>query len=197
MRGVTSSDDSRININELLDEFYDQPIGHSQLGEFESVASAPPPYDELLDHHAHMTVTVESHYGQSVDVHVHRHHRHGDWYAREITLVTAQSRQIAQYGIVRIDVTKLDPSVWRQIESQTTPLGRVLIDNAVLREVELCGLWRVTAGPSLAGLMHLRVGDVLYGRTALIHCHGAPAIELLEIVAPATPPSEPANPSPS
>jgi hypothetical protein len=185
MTGLTSSDDSSVNINELLDEFYDQPIGHSQLGVFEPIASVPSPYDQLLDHHAHMTVTVESHYGQPVDVHVHRHHRHGDWYAREITLVTEKSRQIVQYGIVRLDVSKLDPKVWRQIENQNTPLGRVLIDNDVLREVELCGLWRVKAGPSLGGLMHLRVGDLLYGRTALIHCHGAPAIELLEIVSPA------------
>jgi hypothetical protein len=32
--------------------------------------------------------------------------------------------------------------------------------------------------------MHHCVGDVMYGRTALIYCDGAPAIELLEIVAP-------------
>ena len=186
MNGVTSSGDSIVDINELLNEFYDQPIGHSQLGEFVSVASVPPPYDRLLDHHAHMTVTVESHYGQSVDVHVHRHHSNGDWYAREITLVTEESRRIVQYGIVRLKTSALESGVWKQIEDQTTPLGRVLIQNNVLREVQLCGLWRVEAGPSLAGLMHLRVGEMLYGRTALIFCDGAPAIELLEIVAPVT-----------
>lgn len=182
MRGVTSSGDSRIDINELLNEFYDQPIGHSQLGEFESVSSVPPPYNHLLDHHEHMTVTVESHYGQKVDVHVHRCHTKENWYAREITLVTVDSRRIVQYGIVRLDKTKLEPDVWRRIEDQSVPLGRVLIEHNVLREVQLCGLWRVQAGPSLAGLMHLRVGEILYGRTALIYCDGTPAIELLEIV---------------
>ncbi len=186
MRGVTSSDDSSVDINELLDEFYDQPIGHSQLGEFEAVASVPAPYDRLLDHHAHMTVTVESHYGKSVDVHVHRHQQRDAWYAREITLVTHQSRRIVQYGIVRLKPSALGAKVWKEIEDQSTPLGRVLIQNNVLREVQLCGLWRVSAGPSLAGMMHLRVGDLLYGRTALIYCDGAPAIELLEIVAPVT-----------
>ncbi len=114
MRGVTSSDDSSVNINELLDEFYDQPVGHSQLGEFESIASVPPPYDRLLDHHEHMTVTVESHYGEKVDVHVHRHHSRGDWYAREITLVTAESRRIVQYGIVRLNTAALEPKVWER-----------------------------------------------------------------------------------
>lgn len=183
MSGVTSSDDSRVEITELLDEFYGEPIGYSQLGHFEEVTSVPEPYAGLLDHHKHMTVTVEKFYGQPVDVHVHRCARTGDWYAREITLVTSRSRRIVQYGIVRLDTSKLESEVWQQIESQSIPLGRVLIEHQVMREVVLHGLWRVRVGPSLAGLMHLRIGDVLYGRTALIYCDGAPAIELLEIVA--------------
>ena len=132
----------------------------------------------------HMTVKVESHFGQKVDVHVHRCKRQGDWYSREITLVTQQSQRIVQYGIVRLDTTKLDAKVWQKIESQSVPLGRVLIEHDVLREVQMCELWKVTAGPSLAGMMHLQVHDELYGRTALIYCDGAPAIELLEIVVP-------------
>lgn len=183
MSGVTSSDDSRVEITELLDEFYGEPIGYAQLGVFEAVSEVPPPYDLLLDHHKHMTVTVEKYYDQTVDVQVHRCQRQADWYAREITLVTSQSQRIVQYGIVRLDTTKLDTEVWQQIESQQIPLGRVLIEHKVMREVELHGLWRVRVGPSLAGLMHVKIGDVLYGRTALIYCDGAPAIELLEIVA--------------
>ncbi len=132
-----------------------------------------------------MTVTVESHYGEKVDVHVHRCKRHGDWYSREITLVTQQSRKIVQYGIVHLDTTKLETQVWRQIENQAIPLGRVLIEHNVLREVQMCELWKVTVGPSLASMMHLQIGDELYGRTALIYCDGIPAIELLEIVSPA------------
>jgi chorismate-pyruvate lyase len=179
------SGDSRVEIRELLDEFYQDPVGHSQLGDFESVKTVPSPYDTLLDHNAHMTVTVESHYAQKVDVHVHRCETRDNWYTREITLVTCDSRRIVQYGIVRLDINALDPEVWKQIESQEIPLGRVLIEHDVLREVQLCGLWRAHAGPSLASLMHIKIGDVLYGRTALIYCDGAPAIELLEIVSPA------------
>jgi chorismate-pyruvate lyase len=184
MTGVTWSDDSCVNIRELLDEFYEAPIGHAQLGMFEPVTSVPAPYDSLLDHHEHMTVTVESHYAEPVDVHVHRSERNGDSYAREITLVTSKSRQVVMYGIVRIDTSVLAPDVWQQIESQEIPLGRVLIEHDVLREVQMCDLVRVKAGVSLAQTMRLDIGDVLYGRTALIYCHGHAAIELLEIVAP-------------
>ena len=184
MSGVASSGDSQIDIHQLLDEFYDS-TGHSQLCDFESVTSVAPPYDRLLDHCKHMTVTIESHYGQQVDVQVHRCQRRDNWYAREITLVTQESKRIVQYGIVRLDVSALDKEVWEQIESESIPLGRVLIEHNVLREVQLCGLWKIHAGPSLAALLHVATGEVLYGRTALIYCDGAPAIELLEIVAPA------------
>ncbi|MFK8112102.1 MAG: hypothetical protein AB8B91_07855 [Rubripirellula sp.] len=183
------TDESQVDICELLDEFYREPVGHAHLANFEAVESVPAPYDKLLDHNAHMTVTVESHYGESVDVEVHRcqstHDSAGQkWYGREITLVTSKSRTIVQYGIVRLNVGALAPEVWKLIESQQIPLGRALIQHNVLREVQLCGLWKVLAGTSLAGLMHRRMGDTLYGRTALIYCDGAPAIELLEIVAP-------------
>ncbi|MEM1069302.1 MAG: hypothetical protein AAGG48_19300 [Planctomycetota bacterium] len=177
--------ESRIDINTLLDEFYPSPTGHSQLGEFECVESVPPPNDRLLDHHEHMTVTVESHFGDAVDVHVHRCKKQGEWYSREITLVTKQERKIVQHGIVRLDTSKLDTGVWKKIESQGIPLGRVLIEHNVLREVQMCQLWKVIAGPSLAAMMHLQIGETLYGRTALIFCDGEPAIELLEIVTPA------------
>lgn len=189
MSGVRSFDESQVEIKELLNQFYDQPVGHAELGEFSSLDFVPAPYDSLLDHNAHMTVTVESHYGESVDVVVHRCQTNTEangkqWYAREITLVTSQSKRIVQYGIVRLNIAALAPEVWQQIESQQIPLGRVLIQHNVLREVQLCGLWQVKAGPSLAKRMSLNVGDRLYGRTALIYCDGAPAIELLEIVTP-------------
>ncbi len=187
MSEVAFSDDSRIDIRDLLNEFYDEPIGHSQLGDFSSVAKVPAPYDSLLDHHAHMTVTVESHYDEKVNVVVHRCQRSAAWYSREITLVTERTGRVVQYGIVRLDTGTLDDEVWKQIESQSTPLGRVLIDHNVLREVQLCGLWEIQAGHSLAELMRLNVGDRVYGRTALIYCDRAPAIELLEIVSPTFP----------
>jgi chorismate-pyruvate lyase len=75
--------------------------------------------------------------------------------------------------------------VWQRIESQEVPLGRVLIEHDVLREVQLCELWQIHAGPSLASLLRIKTGDTVYGRTALIFCDGEPAIELLEIVTPA------------
>ena len=185
MGGAVSRDDSKVKIEELLAEFYDAPDDFEQLGHFCSTTPVPAPYDSLLNHNKHMTVTVESFYDEKVTVHVHRTRRNGDWYSREITLATENSGKIVQYGIVRLNVPSLDPTVWGRIESQEVPLGRVLIEHNVLREVQLCELWRVQAGPSLSDLLHIQRGDTVYGRTALIYCDGEPAIELLEIVSPA------------
>ncbi|MFG0262494.1 MAG: hypothetical protein ACF788_08905 [Novipirellula sp. JB048] len=167
----------------------------SELGRFEALASLPPPYDRLLDHHKHMTVTVEAFYEQAVDVVVNRTRRDANWYAREITLVTQQDRRIVQYGIVHLNVDQLSEPVWKRIESEATPLGRVLIEHNVLRQVQLCGLWRVSAGPALVSRMQIPIDQPLYGRTALIYCDGDPAIELLEILAPVHRPLSPPLPS--
>jgi chorismate-pyruvate lyase len=185
MSGAVSRDDSRVKIQKLLGQFYDGDHGIAQLGEFSSQTSLPMPYSKLLDHNKHMTVTVESFHDEKVTVEVHRTRRDEHWYSREITLTTEDSRHVAQYGIVRLNVNSLDPEVWQRIESQEVPLGRVLIEHNVLREVQLCELWQIHAGPALANLLQLETGETVYGRTALIFCDGKPAIELLEIVAPA------------
>ncbi|MEM9644875.1 MAG: hypothetical protein AAF989_07765 [Planctomycetota bacterium] len=171
-----------VEIDALLDEFYGSPLSHSQLGDFTEEKFVPPPFDKLLDHNEHMTVTVEAHLGESVDVEVHRCHVKSGWYSREILLTGSKSGQIVQYGIVRLKIDELAPEVWRKIEDQSTPLGRVLIENRVLREVQLCKLWKVVVGPCLSTLMRIPIGQTIHGRTALIRCDGQPAIELLEIV---------------
>ena len=107
-----------------------------------------------------------------------------DWYAREITLHRQSDQAPVQYGIVRLNIPSLASDVWQEIRSRKIPLGRVLISHNVLREVELCGLWEVVAGPELARLLGMEVGQVTYGRTARIFCDYLPAIELLEIVSP-------------
>lgn len=171
-----------VELTELLHEFYGGPAGFSQLAEFESVSSVPSPYDRLLDHNEHMTVTVEAFHNEEVDVDVHQCHVRNGWYSREITLKGVRSGHVVQYGIVRLDIKSLSDHVWREIESETTPLGRVLIKNNVLRTVQLCGLWRTKAGPCLATHLRVPIGTTVYGRTALIYCDGEPAIQLLEIV---------------
>jgi chorismate-pyruvate lyase len=194
----TSAQPPAVELSELVGLFYED-AARSSLGEFHAIEDAariPQPQRELLNHESHMTVTVEAFHQGPVDVRVHRTRfgiDPGDnfrgpeidrarWYAREITLHRHRDGVPVQYGIVRLNIALLAPAVWQEIRSQRIPLGRVLIEHRVLREVELCGLWQITAGPALADQLSLQPGACVYGRTARIHCDSQPAIELLEIV---------------
>jgi chorismate-pyruvate lyase len=172
-----------VSASELIGIFYDPP---DSLGRFEQVESETVPeiYRGLLDHTNHMTVTVESFHSDQVDVEVLQSDIVGNHYRREILLRTHLGQRVVQYGIVRLDLRFLSPKPRDEILAQQKPLGRVLIENKVLREIELFDLFRIECGPILAKFLGVPSGTITYGRTALLYCDEEPAIELLEIVAP-------------
>jgi chorismate-pyruvate lyase len=158
----------------------------SDLGQFKEVAENEMPEvpRKLLWHDAHMTVTVESHHGQSVDVSVLNTHVTPTHYSRRILLSRQSDRRVVQFGIVRLNSTFLGDDVRKEIESESTPLGRILIEHNVLRDVRLLSLWRIEPGSDLVKQFGLEKPETCYGRTALIYCNGLPAVELLEVVTP-------------
>ena len=170
-------------LGELVTLFHDHP---DALAAFERVSAdqCPEVYRELLAHSAHMTVAVEQHHGELVDVQVLQESRSGQYYQREILLRRSSDQRVVQFGIVRLDLAALPPPVSAQILSRQLPLGRILIDNAVLREVQLATLWKVTCGPLLADYFGVPDGRGTFGRTARIIVDSTPTIDLLEIVAP-------------
>jgi chorismate-pyruvate lyase len=174
-------------LTSLAATFY---VDQAQLGQFEEVTpeSMPEPYRTLLSHRQHMTVTVERFHGSPVDVVVLATATRERHYARKILLTRHSDGAVVQFGIMRINFDYLSDAVRREVESQSTPLGRILIQHDVLREIHLVRLWCVTPGTELAAHLGMHSGDVTYGRTAIIHCNGEPAVELLEIVAPAAGP---------
>ena len=158
----------------------------AQLGAFEEVLveNTPEPYRTLLAHHEHMTVAVEQYHGSPVEVEVQATQWDGEFYSRQIVLHRQSDNSVVLFGIPRINLTLLDDEVRREIVDQRTPLGRVLIEHNVMREVQLASLYRVEPGPDLCRLFRLTEPRTTYGRTAFIYLDGYLAIELLEIVAP-------------
>ena len=180
---ASSADQPSPHLPDLVGLFYDRP---EELGKFEPISPAevPQPYRRLLAHNKHMTETVEQFHGSKVDVKVLARRRDGDFYSRKILLTRQSDGRVVQFGIPRLNTAYLDEEVRREIESEQKPLGRVLIDHNVLREVQFDALWRVQPGPDLCRMFELEKPQTVYGRTALIYCNGEPAIELLEIVTP-------------
>jgi chorismate-pyruvate lyase len=171
------------DLETLIGLFYDDP---EQLGRFDEVRpdELPDPYAALLDHEEHMTVTVESFHGCRVNVRVLETNVSPTHYSRKILLTRQSDGVVVQFGVVRLNLRYLSEPVRREIKSQAKPLGRILIEHNVLRQVELVGLWKVACGADLQEYFQLSRRAVTYGRTALIHCNGEPAVELLEIVSP-------------
>jgi chorismate-pyruvate lyase len=169
------------DLDTLVGLFYQQP---EQLGQFEDVDShdLARDYRMLLAHDSHMTVTVERFHNGPVDVRVLETKSNGPHYARKILLTRKSDGQVVQFGIMRLDFSTVSDEVRREVESQKTPLGRILISHDVLVQVHLTRLYTVTPGEDLQKLFNLQPGQITYGRTAVIHCDGEPAVELLEIV---------------
>lgn len=169
------------DLNVLTALFYGST---DELGQFTEVSAEEMPvaFQTLLAHDNHMTVTVEAFHGSPVDVIVLDKRVTPDHYARKILLTRQSDAAVVQYGIMRINFQYVSDAVRRQIETGSIPLGRVLITHNVLRQVELVSLWRVSPGQELADHLGLPAGRETFGRTALIHVDGEPAVELLEIV---------------
>jgi hypothetical protein len=144
----------------------------------------PDPYRQMLVHHVHMTVTVEDYYKQPVSIEVLASRRVGESYGRETLLQLSSSKQTVQFGAVRIDLTCCADGVRNAIMEEKTPLGRVLIDNNVLRRIEPTAFLQITPGPKIAGWFGLSRPETCYGRLGVIFCDDRPAIAVLEILAP-------------
>jgi len=144
----------------------------------------PEPYRKMLVHHVHMTVTVEDYYKEPVTIEVMTSRREGESYGRETLLQLSHDKQVVQFGAVRIDLTCCTEAVRNSILEEKIPLGRVLIENNVLRRIEPTAFLQITPGPKVAGWFGLSRPEICYGRLGVIFCDDRPAIAVLEILAP-------------
>src|SRR5262245_16773549 len=78
-------------------------------------AAVPAPYDRLLVHRHHMTVTVEEFHGDRVNVRILDLNLTDEWYARKILLTRKSDDAIVQFGIARIRLQFCSPPVRKAI----------------------------------------------------------------------------------
>ena len=162
------------------------PDGDRLVRHAEHIPSAltPEPYKSLLVHSHHMTVTMESHHGCAVDVRVLNQRLQDEDYCRKILLLKSDTEIVVQFGIVRLHMQYISPAVRDEILAGKIPLGRVLINHNVLRQIDLGAVLKIAPGPLLQEYFQCQPADVVYGRLATIFCDGHPAIDLLEVSAP-------------
>ena len=151
-----------------------------------AAAAMPAAFRTLLDHASHMTVAMERHHGGPVTlqvVQVASGAADGRGYAREI-LLARDDGMVVQYGIVRLDLSAVDAATAAAIRAAEVPLGRLLIEAGLLRDVHNVRLLEVTPGVALCQLFGREGCRPTFGRVAEISLAGRPAIELFEVAAP-------------
>lgn len=171
------------SVARLASLFYDDL---TELGRFVPVTPSdmPPDFRALLAHNEHMTVTLERVSRGSVAVRALSEWRDEGSYARTSLLTRQTDGAILQFGIMRIWLDDLPAEVRDAITVQRQPLGRVLVDHNLLREVELITLWRIAPGPALQRHLPALNGQEIFGRSAQILVDERPTVQMLEIVAP-------------
>lgn len=148
------------------------------------VSATPELYRPLLVHEQHMTLAMEQFHQSSVAVQILEARNEGDHYCRQTLLQRSDTGSPVQFGIARVNLQSIPGAVREEILAGQLPLGRVLINHDVQRRIELRAIFEITTGRELAERLHMREGEITYGRTATIFCHHAPAVELLEVSAP-------------
>jgi len=156
----------------------------AELGRFEpsSLDDFPPACRTLLAHNEHMTVALESFHKSPASVEVVAEWRDENSYARCSLLSRQSDGTVVQFGTMRIWLADLPADAQDEITSKKSPLGRVLIEHNLLREVELITLWQIEPGPVLQQHLQVNGKKPLYGRTAQILVDERPTVQLLEIV---------------
>lgn len=138
----------------------------------------------LLVHERHMTERLRAHYRADPRLEVLSERaapgEGGEDYSREILLHASTATTPIEFGIVRIHSRWLAAETMAEIRRRARPLGDILVAHDVLRRIEPRWYFRFDADsrPGKA----LQVREPAFGRVGVIHCNGAPAIELLEVV---------------
>lgn len=147
-----------------------------------SANSIPEPFHQLLVHDRHMTIAQERFHSCKIGVRVLQSQLRDGWYARQIVLIPRGTDRVVQGGAVRIHLHMLDPEVQTAIRREDTPLGHVLINHEVLRQIEVTRYLRIAPGDALKAWPGFNPTERCYARLGILHCDRQPAIEVFEIV---------------
>ncbi len=176
-----------LTLDALLKLFPASALEHLSA-ELVSADDVPQPFRRLLVHHQHMTVTLEDEYQSTLELQILARKHNGTKYARLLRLTAGSDGPVVLVGIMRFHLEYCSSQVAAEIVRGTAPLGRILIDHDVMRSIECHAYLRFKLDDELRSLFALPAdasASETYGRIARIICDGEPAVELLEIVAPA------------
>jgi len=167
-----------------LDEFYTN-AGLS-LPQIELITGErmPEPYQKLLVHEGDMTPTLEEFHGSTIHLDVLRREQRGDFYFREVALITAAKEKV-EFGAIKIYLALFPRSARNEILAETLPLGTILAKHKVAHTSRPKAFLKVRSDDFINRIFGLRGTVSLYGRrNTLSNPDGHALAEIVEILPP-------------
>ena len=148
-------------------------------------ADIPHRYRDLLVHNDHMTATLENHYNCQLALEICNVRQEGNNYSRKLLLHAGKGGLVVMVGIINIQLQFFGADIAGEIVAGKTPLGRILIENVVMRRIESLAYIRIKMNSCLHAMFEVDAHyNETFGRIARIICDHEPAVELLEIIPP-------------
>lgn len=167
-----------------LDDFYAQagrPLPKVEAVEGKDV---PEPYQTLLVHQNDMTPTLEKFHGSKIHLEVLSSQQRGDFYFREVILLTAEGKPV-EFGAIKISLNLFPPAARTQILSERIPLGTLLATYHVTHSSRPKAFLRIAADEFINKAFKLTGEHGLYGRrNTLWSPEQRPLAEIVEILPP-------------
>ena len=147
-----------------LDEFY--ALAKRELPEIEQLngEDVPEPYGRLLVHNDDMTPTLEKFHDARIYLNVISRQMRGDFYFREVILLTQRTRTPVEFGAIKINLALFPAGARRLILEEQQPLGTILSDFKLAHTSKPKAFLRIEADAFIKGALQLSGKQVLYGR---------------------------------
>ncbi|HMJ88890.1 MAG TPA: hypothetical protein VK530_03695 [Candidatus Acidoferrum sp.] len=166
-----------------LDEFY--ALANRELPQIEQVRGdeISEPWRTLLVHNDDMTPTLEDFHKDSISLQVISRRHRGDFYFREVVLVTKKNRKAVEFGAIKINLGLFPCSARPRILEEQQPLGGILREYKIPHSSRPKAFLRVRSDDFINRSLHLRGKHVLYGRrNTLFDPQQRPLAEIVEIL---------------
>jgi chorismate-pyruvate lyase len=167
-----------------LDDFYAQ--AGRPLPRIEPVdgKDVPEPYQNLLVHQNDMTPTLEQFHGSKIHLEVIRSQQRGDFYFREVILLTEAGKPV-EFGAIKISLNLFPHGARSQILGEHVPLGTLLAEYKVTHTSRPKAFLRIESDDFINNAFKLTGQHWLYGRrNTLWNPQQLPLAEIVEILPP-------------
>lgn len=145
----------------------------------------PQPYQQLLVHEGDMTPTLEAFFESTLHLDVLRREQRGDFYFREVLLLTDDTNTVVEFGAIKINLALFPTAARQEILRERIPLGTILGRHNVKHTSRPKAFLKVISDDFINNSLGLLATHTLYGRrNTLSNLEQHPLAEIVEILPP-------------